>query len=202
MNGAVLAAASKHIDLLDSLLPALDTKAAVAFGLSAFSRPHSVLRAVTTNCQERVWLDRLTDLERGWWQWCCGESASFPIVSLDAQRVVDAMQRLDLPDPLRLTVHTTCLALFEAFERGDYTHARHTALDNCTIIDLLDDFVAQATLDQLNLDELARQEQELLVLVEGVDSRTRDRLSAIASPCELVGEYLTLIPVPTLPDSW
>lgn len=195
MNAATLAAFSKHIALLHSLVPALAPKAAVAFGLSAFTRAQCVLSALTTDGEEQVWFARLTALEEEWWQWCTGERGEFPIVSPEAQRVVDALEERDLPDPLRLTVHATCLALFSAFEAGDHAHGRYTAMQNFTVIELLEEELPQEAVDALSFRELERQEHELLLLVDGVDSQTRAKLSAGAVADNLVGEHLALMPI-------
>jgi len=195
MNAAQLAATSKHIALLDSLVPALAPKAAVAFGLSAFSRAQHVLAVLTSDREEQAWFDRLTVLEEAWWQWCTGERDEFPTVSQEAQRFADAVEARDLPDPLRHTVHTTCLALFSAFEAGDYAYGKYTAMGNFSVIELLEDDLPEESVNELSHREMDRQERELLVLMDGVDSQTRSKLFIGSADDNLVGEHLASVPI-------
>lgn len=71
LSAARLAAFDKHIALLDSLVPALAPKAGAAFALVAFARQRNVLRGLTPNRQEQVWLDRVAaNLETRRSHWC------------------------------------------------------------------------------------------------------------------------------------
>jgi len=200
LSAARLAAFDKHIALLDSLVPELAPKAGAAFALVAFARQRNVLRALTPNRQEQVWLDRVAEIEQEWWRWCTGESSTFPSIAVEAERVAVAVEP-HLVYPLR-EVLLNGAALFAALEQGDYAHGKYSAMRNFSVIELLEEYLPEATVDQLVFREIERQEQELLLLADGVDSQTRDKLAAVSSPSEMLGEYLTLVPLETLPESW